>query len=95
MYINFVDFSSAYCGTNQGSSGTASRTGDGTGAGTGAGTRACSSLSGVLNLTLGRRRDPPLVRTINVIPIRHRKRGPLTKMKPELCEADLRLTTDY
>ena len=43
---------------------TASGTGAGTGSGTGAGTGACSSLSGILNLTRGRRRDPPLVRTI-------------------------------
>ena len=48
-----------------GSSDTASGTKDGTGARTGAG--AGASRSGVLNLTRGRRRDPPLVRTIAVI----------------------------
>ena len=51
----------------------ASGTGDGSGAGTGAGTGsgagtgAAASRSGVLNLTRGRTRDPPLVRTISGI----------------------------
>ena len=77
----------------RGSSGTASGTKDGIGTGIGAGTWACSSLSGVLNLTRGRRRDPPLVRTIAVIQIRNRKRGPLMKMTLGLCKANLGLTT--
>ena len=45
----------------------ASGTGDGFGAGTGAGTGAAVSRSGVLNLTRGRTRDPPLVWSISDI----------------------------
>ena len=47
--------------------------GSGTGAGTGTG--AATSRSGVLNLTRGRTRDPPLVRTISVIKNELRERG--------------------
>ena len=39
---------------------------------------ACSSRFGVLNLTLGLRRDPPLVRTISVVRKRYRGRAGLT-----------------
>ena len=46
-----------------------------TGSGTGAGTGACSSRSGVLNLTQGLRRDPPLVRTIADVRKEHRGRA--------------------
>ena len=48
-------------GTGAGTGATASRSG------TGAGTGATASRSGVLNLTRGRTRDPPLVRTISEI----------------------------
>ena len=57
----------------------ASGTGDGTGAGTGAGAEAEASLSGVLNLTRGRRRDPTRVRTISDIEIKYSKRALLTE----------------
>ena len=53
----------------------ASGRGDGTGAGTG----AVASRSGVLNLTRGRMRDPPLVRTISDIKNKLLKRGGLTE----------------
>ena len=53
----------------------ASGIGDGTGSGTG----AAVSRSGVLNLTRGRTRDPPLVRTISDIKNKLLKRGRLTK----------------
>ena len=46
-----------------------------TGSETGAGTKACSSCSGVLNLTRGLRRDPPLVRTIADVRKWHRGRA--------------------
>ena len=49
-----------------------------TGFATGAGTGACSSYSGVLNLTRGLRRDPPRVRTIAVVRKGHRGRAQLT-----------------
>ena len=53
----------------------ASGTGDGTGAGTG----AAVSRSGVLNLTRGLTRDPPLVRTISDIKNKLRERDRLTE----------------
>ena len=56
-----------------------SGTGDGTGAGTGAGAEAAASLSGVLNLTRGRTRDPPRVRTISDIEINYAKGARLTE----------------
>ena len=49
-------------------------------------------LSGVLNLTRGRRRNPPLVRTITVIQIRNRNRALLMKMKPVPSKANMGLT---
>ena len=52
----------------------------------GAGTGACSSLSGVLNLTRGLRWDPPLVRTIAVVGREHRGRAGLTEMEPGHCK---------
>ena len=51
----------------------------GTADGTGAGTGAVVSRSGVLNLTLGRARDPPLVRTISDIKINCAKGALLTE----------------
>ena len=58
-----------------------SGTGDGAGAGIGAraGADAEASLSGVLNLTRGRRRDPPRVRTIADIEIKYSKMARLTE----------------
>ena len=52
----------------------ASGAGDGAGTGTG----ATASLSGLLNLTRGRRQDPPRVRTISDIEIKYSKRARLT-----------------
>ena len=75
-----------------GSSETASGIGAGTGAGSGVEAGACSSISGVLNLTRSRRWDPPLVRTITVIQIKNRNRALLMKMKPVPSKADLGLT---
>ena len=49
------------------------------GSGTGAGTGACSSCSGVLNLTRGLKWDPPRVRTMAVVRKGHRGRAQLTK----------------
>ena len=57
-----------------------SRTTSGTGTGTGAGSGARASSSGVLNLTRGQRRDPPLVRTMTGIQIKHWQRALLMTM---------------
>ena len=64
----------------------ASGTGDGTGAGTG----AVVSRSGVLNLTRGRTRDPPLVRTIPDIKNKLLKRGRLTEYVAGACMSKLK-----
>ena len=65
----------------------ASGIGDGTGAGTG----AVVSRSGVLNLTRGRTRDPPLLRTISDIKINCAKRGRLTEYAAGACISELKL----
>ena len=59
-------------GSDTGAGTTISGSGTGAGttisdSGTGAGTGVAASRSGVLNLTRGRTRDPPLVRTISEI----------------------------
>ena len=66
----------------------ASGTGDGAGAGNG----AAVSRSGVLNLTGGRTRDPPLVRTISDIKINCAKRGRLTEYTAGACISALKLS---
>ena len=63
----------------------------GTGDGAGAGTGAAASRSGVLNLTRGRTRDPPLVRTISVIKNKLRERGRLTEYAAGAYNYELKL----
>ena len=65
-------------------------TGDGTGAGTG----AAVSRSGVLNLTRGRTRDPPLVRTISVIKNKLCERGRLTEYAAGAYNSELKPSED-